>query len=64
MPIEDSLFCQNPVLGLTGRKDRKKEINKGKRKSDCRSQIWTLYFDGSKSQEGSGAGCILIDPKG
>jgi ribonuclease HI len=29
-----------------------------------RSQVWTLYFDGSKSQEGSGVGCILIDPKG
>jgi ribonuclease HI len=28
------------------------------------SQIWTIYFDGYKSQEGSGAGCILIDPKG
>ena len=27
-------------------------------------QIWTLYFDGSKSQEGLGAGCILIDQKG
>jgi ribonuclease HI len=24
----------------------------------------TLYFDGSNSQEGSGAGCILIDEKG
>jgi ribonuclease HI len=23
-----------------------------------------LYFDGSTSQEGSGEGCILIDPKG
>jgi ribonuclease HI len=26
--------------------------------------MWTLYFDGSKLQEGSGAGCLLIDPKG
>jgi len=24
--------------------------------------IWTLYFDGSKMQDGSRAGCILIDP--
>ena len=23
--------------------------------------FWFLYFDGSKTQEGSGAGCILID---
>ena len=25
---------------------------------------WTLYFDGSKSKEGAGASCLLIDPKG
>ena len=28
------------------------------------SSTWTLYFDGPKSKEGAGAGCILIDPKG
>ena len=27
------------------------------------SSTWTLYFDGSKSKEGAGAGCLLIDPK-
>ena len=26
-------------------------------------RFWILYFDGSKTQEGSGAGCILIDPE-
>jgi ribonuclease HI len=26
------------------------------------AHIWSLYFDGSKSKEGVGAGCILIDP--
>ena len=25
---------------------------------------WTLFFDGSKSKYGVGAGCVLIDPKG
>jgi hypothetical protein len=25
-------------------------------------QIWSLYFDGSKSREGVGVGCVLIDP--
>ena len=25
--------------------------------------FWTLYFDGSKTLEGSGAGCVLIDPQ-
>jgi hypothetical protein len=43
---------------------REQETNKGNKNSDSRSQIWTLYFDGSKSQEGSGAGCILINPIG
>jgi probable phosphoglycerate mutase len=26
--------------------------------------MWTLFFDGSKSNEGAGAGFILKDPKG
>jgi ribonuclease HI len=29
-----------------------------------KNQIWYLYFDGSKSKEGAGAGCIIIDPAG
>ena len=28
------------------------------------NQIWSLYFDGSKSKEGAGAGYIIIDPTG
>jgi hypothetical protein len=28
------------------------------------AQIWSLYFDGSKSKEGAGTGCVLIDPVG
>jgi hypothetical protein len=28
------------------------------------NQIWSLYFDGSKSKEGASAGCIIIDPTG
>ena len=27
------------------------------------SNFWTLFFDGSKTLEGSGAGCVLIDPQ-
>ena len=27
------------------------------------SDFWTLFFDGSKTLEGSGAGCVLIDPE-
>ena len=29
---------------------------------DLEDRFWLLYFDGSKTQEGSGAGCVLIDP--
>ena len=29
---------------------------------ELEDKFWLLYFDGSKTQEGSGAGCILIDP--
>jgi ribonuclease HI len=29
-----------------------------------KNQIWSLYFDGSKSKEGAGVGCIIIDPAG
>ena len=28
------------------------------------NQVWSLYFDGSKSKEGAGVGCIIIDPVG
>jgi hypothetical protein len=28
------------------------------------TQIWSLYFDGYKSKEGEGVGCVLIDPIG
>jgi ribonuclease HI len=28
------------------------------------NQIWSLYFDGSKSKEGAGAGYVIIDPAG
>ena len=27
------------------------------------SDFWTLFFDGSKTLEGSGADCVLIDPR-
>jgi hypothetical protein len=29
-----------------------------------KNQICSLYFDGSKSKEGAGTGCIIIDPAG
>jgi ribonuclease HI len=64
IPTEETLFCQEPVLEITGQKIGGQESNKKEETVNFLSQIWTIYFDGSKSQEGSGAGCILIDPKG
>jgi ribonuclease HI len=64
IPTEETLFCQEPVLEIMEQKIREKESDKREETDNLRSQIWTIYFDGSKSQEGSGAGCILIDPKG
>ena len=28
---------------------------------ELEDKFWLLYFDGSKTQEGSGAGCVLIN---
>jgi hypothetical protein len=64
IPIEETLFCQEPALEISELAAEKKEsIREREAYTPC-PQCWTLYFDGSKSQEGSGAGCILIDPKG
>jgi len=52
------------MLEIMGKKKMVAESNKKGETDNCCSQIWTIYFDGSKSQEGSGAWCILIDPKG
>jgi hypothetical protein len=64
IPMRDTLFCQNSTLELAKQEVGEQEVNKGNENSDSHSQIWTLYFDRSKSQEGSGAGCILINPIG
>lgn len=38
------------------------EIVKEELKND--SDVWTMFFDGSKCNEGAGAGCILTSPSG
>jgi hypothetical protein len=62
--MEETLFYQEPVLETMEQIGGKEESGRKKEADSFFSQIWTLYFDGSKSQEGSGVGCILIDPKG
>ena len=29
---------------------------------EVENQFWLLYFDGLKTQEGSGVSCVLVDP--
>ena len=64
MTVEETLFCQEPALEITEQTTGKRESKKKEEADRFFPQVWTLYFDGSKSQEGSGAGCILINPKG
>jgi hypothetical protein len=40
------------------------KVDLNKKVPNFTSEIWTLFFDGSKSQEGVGVGCIFIDPVG
>jgi ribonuclease HI len=62
--VGETLFCQEPVLETMEQIGGKEESDKKEEDDRFCPQFWTLYFDGSKSQEGSGVGCILIDPKG
>jgi hypothetical protein len=64
MTVEETLFCQKPMLKIMGQIGGKEESGRQKETDGFHSKIWTLYFDGSKSKEGLWVGCILIDPKG
>ena len=60
----ETLFCQEPVLEIMVQIRGKEEGDKKEEDDRFFPHVWTLYFDGSKSQEGSGVGCILINLKG
>jgi hypothetical protein len=64
MVEEETLFCQEPALEITEQTGGKEESEEKEEVNRFFPQVWTLYFDESKSQEGLGAGFILIDPKG
>jgi hypothetical protein len=51
-------------LEITYKVCGEEEVTRHEEADTFLSQVWTLYFDGSKSKEVSGARCILIDPKG
>jgi ribonuclease HI len=61
---EETLFCQEPMLETAYKVGGEEEVSRCGEFYHFPSQVWTLYFNGSKSQYVSGAGCILIDPKG
>ena len=66
-PVEQSLVPESVILELmfcdhklAPRDDeRASMVPQNQKKED----LWTLYFDGSKSKEGARVGCVLIDPK-
>jgi hypothetical protein len=45
---EETLFCQEPLLETPDETRGKGEVSKHEKTNDSRSQVWTLYFDGSK----------------
>jgi hypothetical protein len=61
---KETLFCQELLLETTYKVGGEEEVSTHGEADHFCSQVWTMYFDGSKSQERSGAGCILIDQKG
>jgi hypothetical protein len=61
---EETLLCQGTTLEIMEQVGGKEESGRKRGSNNFLSPIWTSYFDGSKSQEGLGAGCILIDRKG
>jgi hypothetical protein len=54
--VKETFFYQEQVLETTKHIGGKEESGRKKEIDGFFSQIWTLYFDGSKSQEWSGAG--------
>jgi hypothetical protein len=61
---EEKIFCQDSPSRVADKEDESEKVARHEEVSNFSSQIWMLYFDGSKLHEGSGEGCILIEPKG
>ena len=58
--LENSVLSQVEIFSQT---DNSKCVNFVEEPINT-SLFWKLYFDGSKSKEGAGAGCVLISPEG
>jgi hypothetical protein len=48
--VKGSLFYEEPLLETTDKVGGEEEVSKHGELDDFRSQVWTLYFDRSKSQ--------------
>lgn len=53
-----------PLINVLYIYSSEKEKRKIVSKSFVHNDIWTLYFDGPRLQEGVGVGYVLINPKG
>ena len=60
-PVQNSVQ-QSEVFHFTQVSDEISVLNTAH--LDLNNGLWSLYFDGSKSKEGAGASCLLIDPHG
>ena len=49
---------QEAVAGLVNNVNTVNDVN------SLVDKPWHLYFDGSRSNEGAGVGCMLLDPEG
>jgi hypothetical protein len=50
--VEETLFCQEPMVEIKKQTKGKEGSNKKEEDGTIFPQVWTLYLDGSKSQEG------------
>jgi hypothetical protein len=49
--IEESIFCQDSPSRVADKEDESEKIARHEEVSNFSSQIWTLYFDGSKNRK-------------
>jgi hypothetical protein len=47
--VEESILCQDSLARVIDKEDEREKIARHEEVSNSPPQIWTLYFDGSKS---------------
>jgi hypothetical protein len=46
---EESILCQDSLIGVIDKEDKSEKMVRHEEVINSPPQIWTLYFDGSKS---------------